>query len=320
MPLAFQRTLIILFLTLAGCGDEATTPLMVGTNIWPGYEPFYLAQARGLYSDREIRLIQHPSTSEVIRAFRNGAIPAAAVTLDEALLMLADGMEIKVVLVIDASAGGDVILGHPAIARMEDLRGKRVGCETTALGAFFLCRAAELHGLDCRKDISVVNLEVDEHETAFKAGSVDAVVTFEPVRTRLLEGGAKLLFDSREIPDEIVDVLVVRPEVLRDRRPQLEQLLNGWFGALAYMDAHPAEAAALMGRREQLSGDQFAAALSGLKIPGKTLNIEMLSGSKPRLMSSAGTLAAFMERHGLLHTAVSLSGVIASGPVEETRP
>ncbi len=314
------KFLVSIFLVLAGCSDERTTPLMVGTNIWPGYEPLYLAQAQGLYSDRDIRLVQHPSASEVIRAFRNGAIPVAAVTLDEALLMLADGMQIKVILVIDSSAGGDVILGRPPIIKMEDLRGKHVGCEASALGAFVLCRAAELHGLDCHKDMSVVDLEVDEHETAFSNGAIDAVVTFEPIRTRLLASGAKLLFDSREIPNEIIDVLVVRPEVIRDRKLQLKKLLDGWFRALAYMDAHPVEAAAIMGPREQLSGQQFTAALSGLKILKRADNLIMLRGPQPRIAQAAAKLASFMEQRGLLPNPVSLSGFVSSGLVEESAP
>jgi ABC-type nitrate/sulfonate/bicarbonate transport system substrate-binding protein len=35
------------------------------------------------------------------------------------------------------------------------------------------------------------------------AGVVDALVTFEPHRARLLAGGARLLFDSSQIPGEI---------------------------------------------------------------------------------------------------------------------
>ena len=282
------------------CGDAATEPVVVGTNIWPGYEPLYLAQARGLVSGKDIRLIQYPSASEVIRGFHNGVISAAAVTLDEALLMSANGLPIKVVLVFDASRGGDVILGRANVNHLEELAGRKVGTEASALGAFVLCRAAELHGLDCRRDFTVVNLEVNEHENAFAAGAIDAVVTFEPVRTRLIAGGARVLFDSREIPNEIIDVLVVRDDTLARRSRQVRALVRGWFAALDYIKLNRAESIAIMGQREQLSAEQFDEALSGLQIPDRLENLALIGGERPKLLQTAPNLVRIMLEHGLL--------------------
>ena len=64
------------------------------------------------------------------------------------------------------------------------------------------------------KDIKIVFLGVSEHERAFKNGKVDAVVTFGSARTKLLAAGAKQLFDSSQIPGEIVDVLIVSEDVI----------------------------------------------------------------------------------------------------------
>ena len=305
---------------LAACSQDDAEPLLVGTNIWPGYEPFYLAEARGLISPNDIRLVQLSSTSEVIRAFRNRVIPVAAVTLDEALLMASEGLPVKVILAIDSSAGGDVILAKPAVSRMEDLRGRRVGVEVGALGAFVLCRAAELHNLDCKRDLVSVDLEVNEHEAAYRKDMVDAVVTFDPVRSRLLADGARLLFDSREIPNEIVDVLVVRADIAERRGGQLKKLLAGWFGALAYMRAEPAAAAAIMARREDLSGEEFMAALGGLHIPDRAENLTLLGGRQPVLGQTAPALIKVMVQHGLLPAPLDVAGILAPRLIESLPP
>ena len=314
---AMAACLLLLF---SGCGDEGAGPLMVGTNVWSGYEPFYLAEAKGLISANDVRMVQLSSASEVIRAFRNRVIPVAAVTLDEALLMASEGLAVKVILAIDTSSGGDAILGKPNITRLEDLRGKKVGVEAGALGAFVLCRAAGLHNLDCKRDVTTVNLEANEHETAFRKGSVDAVVTFDPVRGRLRASGARLLFDSREIPDEIVDVLVVRSDAITAHRKQLEKLLRGWFAALAYMDTNPTDADTIMGRREDLDATQFQAALGGLHIPDRAENRTLLGGVHPRLAQTAPMLIDVMVQHGLLAAPLQVADLLAPELVEGLAP
>ncbi len=88
----------VLALSLAGCGVEPAPPLRIGTNVWSGYEPLYLARELGYLDPRSVHLVEYPSASEVIRAFRNQAIEAAALTFDEVLLLTQDGFEPRVVL------------------------------------------------------------------------------------------------------------------------------------------------------------------------------------------------------------------------------
>ena len=126
--------------------------------------------------------LSYPSSSEVIRAYRNGDLEAVAITIDETFLLAETQPNIRIVLVTDISNGADVILAKPEIQSLKDLKGRRVGVESTALGAFVITRALGQVGLS-PKDIEIVSLGVSEQERAFKQGIVDAVVTFEPVRS-----------------------------------------------------------------------------------------------------------------------------------------
>ena len=74
----------------------------------------------------------------------------------------------------------------------------------------------------------MVSLPVHEQAAAFAAGDVDAVITF--AGGPALKAGARRIFDSRRLPGEIVDVLVVdRQRVTREQRRRLRAL---WFDAL----------------------------------------------------------------------------------------
>ena len=267
IPIASQSSWVFCGLLIAlilhsfiGCAEKPSPPLRIGTNVWPGYEPLYLARDLAYLNPKTVHLVEYPSSSEVIRAFRNHAIDGAALTLDEVFLLAEDGFEPKVILIMDISNGGDVIVGRPGLETVMDLRERRIAVESTALGAYVLSRALALNGLKV-SDVEVIHLEVSEHASAFKSGRVDAAVTFEPVRSELLTSGASILFDSAQIPGEIVDVLVIRKAYLDENSRKVNELLNGWFRAVAYLNKNPRDAAAKMAMREQINADQFLKSL-----------------------------------------------------------
>ena len=296
---------------LWGCsGEMASSPAKLGTNLWPGYEPFYLARELGVLPPSQVQLVEYPSASEVIRGFRNGAVDAAALTLDEVLLLAQNEIPVKVVLVLDISHGGDVVMARPEIGRFEDLRGKRIGVESNALGAYVISRALEIHGMSL-KDVQIEQIAVSGHEEAYRDGRVDAVVTFEPVRTALAREGAHEMFSSKAIPGEIVDVLVVHEHYLQQHEDKVEAMVNSWFEALAYIRDHRQDAHHLIAKRLKLAPEEVAASYDGLILADREENRRQLSGGQPALASVLTLLDRAMRDHLLLHRDVSLSNLIS---------
>ncbi|MEM8550143.1 MAG: ABC transporter substrate-binding protein, partial [Verrucomicrobiota bacterium] len=125
------------------------------------------------------------------------------------------------------------------------------GFEVTALGSYFLNRAMSLGGLS-PGDLNTINVEVDDHEKAYREGLIDVVVTFEPEATRLRELGAVEVFSSRQIPNEIVDLLVVRRSLLKQHEDRIRNLVDAWFRALRLMQSNPGHAFAVLDFRLKL--------------------------------------------------------------------
>ena len=59
-------------------------------------------------------------------------------------------------------------------------------------------------------DISIVSVAVQDSVIAFEQARVDAVVTHEPYRSQILARGGHKLFSSRDIPGQIIDLLITR--------------------------------------------------------------------------------------------------------------
>ncbi|MGH8658691.1 MAG: ABC transporter substrate-binding protein [Gammaproteobacteria bacterium] len=321
MPLSLTGIVscVLLALSLVGCGGDPVAPLRIGTIVWPGYEPLYLAQELGYLDAKSVRLVEYPSASEVTRAFRNQAIEATALTFDEVLLLAQDGFKPRVVLLMDISHGGDAILGRPDLRTVKDLAGRRVAVDTETVGAYVLIRALMLNGMKS-SDINIVHVRADELKVAFKEGRVDAVVNFEPVRSHLLAGGASLLFDSSQIPGEIMDVLTVDAVYLDQNVAVVQEVLRGWFRATEYIKNDPQYASAIMARREQVTGAQFLESLKGLKIPTREENLKLLSGQHPPLASLGRRVMQVMLDQRLLKIASDVDVIIAPSPLEDLSP
>jgi NitT/TauT family transport system substrate-binding protein len=233
---------------------------------------------------------------------RNGTIEGAALTLDETLILLEDGFDLRVILILDYSNGADAILGQPNLSTLKDLKGKRVAVEYTAVGAIMLGTALQLAGLTT-EDIEIIHSPLDEHKKTF--ADVDAIVTFEPLRTQILNDGAKLLFDSSQIPERIIDVVVVFEKTMRTHPKALRNLVQGYFKARKYMTENPEAAFVRLAPRLGLTVDQVKTAYEGITLTELSGNEALLKGSEPKLNSIAEDLATFMFEQNLLHRNVN---------------
>ncbi len=272
---------------------------MVGAVPWAGSEPLFLARERGLMPSEHLRLVEFVDSADMIRAFRNGALDAVALTLEEALRLEALGLEPRVVLVLDASHGADCVVARPEVKTLAELQGRRVALEHMALGLYMLGRALEGVGLR-PEDVRRVPTRLDSHLEVYQRGEVDAVVTFEPTCQQLVDAGAHVLFDSSRIPEEILDVLVVRKSYLAANPERIDVLLRGWFSALDYHGAHPDEAERLMAPRLGIPPQQLRKALAGVRLLDARWQREQLTGPAPRLRETLERLRAVMSKDGLL--------------------
>jgi NitT/TauT family transport system substrate-binding protein len=314
--LALALTLALL---IGGCTREPEPPLRIGTNVWIGSEPLYLARELGQLNPKTVQLVEYPSASEVLRAFRNQAIDGMVISLDELFGLAVDGLQPRIILVVDVSHGADAVVGSPGMKSMRDLQGKRVAVESGALGAFMLSRALAVNGMQA-SDVKVVHLESNEQPNAFRSGQIDGAVTFDPYRVQMLRDGATTLFDSTRIPGEIVDLVAVRSSVLDKQPKAVQSLLAGWFKAIDYLRREPADAARRMGTRQQTSGEQFLAALGGLHIPSRDENLKMLGGANPGMVASGRRLMDLMLEAKLLRSPARMEEVLAPAPLERLPP
>jgi len=293
-----------------GSGCQPTRRMAVATRVWVGYETLYLARDRGWLDPAQVELVSVRGSADSLQALRSNRVQAAGLTLDEVLRAQTSGLPLSVVLVFNISLGADMLVAQPHIRDLGDLRGCQIGFEAGSVGELMLAASLQAAGLR-RSDVRLREMPVIDQAEVWRTRAVDALITFEPMATRLLAMGALRLFDSRHIPDTIVDVLAVRQDALGwAQRSAWQHLIEGHFRAVQHLTLNPHDAAQRMATHLELPASQVLSAYRGLALPDVAHNRRLLSGQSPRLLESARKVAAVLSETGLLPPSPEWPGLI----------
>ena len=249
--------------------SQQSKPIKIATSPWPGNEFLHLANELGYFkaAGLNVELLQLTSLSDSQDAYIQGHADGIASSLVEVVLAPhLGGQPLSVVLFPDYSNGGDVILTRNNDVSISDLKGKRIGVEIASLGIYVLARALNKYGMTI-KDVELVNLSQETGLKAMQVGELDALVTYPPFSTRLLrQPGIHQVFNTTEIPYEILDTVAVSTHTLERNPDLIDKFRLVWQQALDYSRAHPNHSYQLMADRLQLSQEEFIQALQGIEI------------------------------------------------------
>jgi NitT/TauT family transport system substrate-binding protein len=284
---------------LASCSSGAVPPLRVGVPPWLCGEFANVARDLGFFDDRDVALVHYGSPIELARHFREGSLDVALLTLDYIPYMSAATPSLDVVFVVDVSSGGDGIVATPPAGAVSELRGRRIGYEATPLGVHMLLRALQSGGLRAR-DVEAIPVDYEEHASAFLGGRVDAVVTREPERSRLVGDGASSMFDSSQVPGQVVDVLVVPSATASSRGEDLRKLVDGWLSAYAGLQDNHAAMVARLASGLGVPATTVEKSLAGLRLTDLQGNRELLGGQPPHLAATLEEIRRFAGDADLL--------------------
>jgi NitT/TauT family transport system substrate-binding protein len=219
-----RPALIVLFIAFfAGSGPAAEKPsFTVGWSVYVGWNPYYYMAKSGIlkkWADKynvNIR-VQRFDYAPSLDAFVAKNIDACAMTNMEALDMpAAAGIDTTSIITGDYSNGNDAVLVRRDLT-LPQLAGKKVLLVEKTVSQYLFERAMTLNGLENQiKKVKLINTSDSDIATAYISDtSQDAVVTWKPMVSQIGKTkGVKAIFNSSQIPGEIVDLMVVRTDIL----------------------------------------------------------------------------------------------------------
>ena len=215
----------------------------VAWSIYVGWMPWGYAKEAGIvkkWADKygiNIEVKQFNDYVESINQYTAGAFDAVTITNMDALsIPAAGGVDTTTVIVGDFSNGNDAVILKDK-DRLTDIKSQNVNLVEFSVSHYLLARALESIGL-AEKDLKVVNTSDADMAAAYKTPEVTSVVTWKPIVSTILESpDAHKVFDSSQIPGEIIDLMVVNSEVLKDNPKFAKALVGIWYETLATMTA-----------------------------------------------------------------------------------
>jgi len=253
----------------AATAFAAPATMKIGTVIWIGYGPFYVADALDLYKKYNLKVSLQVFTDPALipAALASGAVDGAMLTYDQVIGQAAGISMQKVVMPIDYSNGGDAIVAGKAITKVSEFKGKKIGFNPLSPSDFLLSYALKTNGLT-DKDITPVNMTPEAVPAAMASGQMPIGVTYEPSLSQIVaqDGGKKfhVVYSSKQAPGLIADVLVFDEKGIKARPADITGVMKAYVDALAYMKAKPDEANKIIGKFMGVSAKEVKEQLGGV--------------------------------------------------------
>jgi NitT/TauT family transport system substrate-binding protein len=242
------RIVTALFLATAALPAAGNPPsFTVGWSVYVGWNPYHYMARSGIlkkWADKygvAIK-VQRFDYAPSLDAFVAKNIDACTMTNMEALDMpAAAGVETTAVIIGDYSNGNDAVLVRHNLT-LGQIPGKRVLLVEKTVSQYLFERAMALNNQSADlKRVKYVNTSDSDLAGAFLSDtSQEAVVTWKPLVSQILKGkGIASIFDSSKIPGEILDLLVVRTEILN--RPDgsgqrfAKAVVGAWYELMGQM-------------------------------------------------------------------------------------
>lgn len=283
-------------------------------SIYVGWMPWEYGDSSGIikkWADKygiEIDVVQINDYIESINQYTAGQFDACSMTnMDALTIPAAGGVDSTAIIVGDFSNGNDAVILKDG-STLADIEGQQVNLVELSVSHYLLARGLNTVGLS-ERDVTVVNTTDADMVAAYTTSGVTAVTTWNPLVNEILKmPNATKVFDSSQIPGEIIDTLMVKTETL-EMYPELGKALVGaWYEIMAAMEDSE-EVRAHMGEASGTDLASYEAQLASTQMfysPSDAVEFV----NSPKLKTTMEYVANFSFDQGLLGEGAADSGFI----------
>jgi NitT/TauT family transport system substrate-binding protein len=289
-------------------------PIRLGLPIWVPDFLAYVAQEKGFFKKNnvDVNLTLIHKYGEVANEYANGDLDGVFTVYSDAILRQSEGIQTKVIYVMDASYKGDAIVGNGN--NLSDVKGKMISVDgINTYSHYFVLKSLEKVGL-AEGDVQFEDVPVQNVSTALQKGDIFAGETSEPYISDALKKGFKVLYFAGNIPGTIVDVLAFHSDILQQRPQDIQNIIKSLIEAKADCVNNKEQDLAIMSLKSGFSKEQIAEGINNVKLVGLGFNnqnsMNKSSSNTTSLYVSGNGIAKFYAERGMISEYPNLDDLV----------
>lgn len=286
---------------------EEKTDFKLAWSIYVGWMPWGYLEDSGImdkWADKygiTVDIVQINDYVESINQYTAGAFDGVSATnMDTLSIPSGGGVDTTALIIGDYSNGNDAVIlkGEGGLA---DLKGKPVNLVELSVSHYLLARGLETVGLEEADLDAVINTSDADMIAAYATNDVEVVVTWNPLVSEITGSNpdANVLFDSSQIPGEILDLMVVNTDTLADNPAFGKAVAGAWYEVMGLMAAGDEEVLTAMAEASgtDLAGYKAQMAATEMFFDPAAAVAQASSADLPTTMT---TVAEFLFDKGIL--------------------
>ncbi|MEL7178386.1 MAG: putative urea ABC transporter substrate-binding protein [Pseudomonadota bacterium] len=300
-------TTAAIVLSLAtGASAQEKTEFKVAWSIYVGWMPWGYLEESGImdrWADKygiDVEIVQINDYIESINQYTAGEFDGVSATnMDTLSIPSGGGVDSTALIVGDFSNGNDAVI-LKGEGDLTSLAGMPVNLVELSVSHYLLARGLDSVGLSEADLAGVINTSDADMIAAFATDDVQAVVTWNPLVSTILEDPAATeLFDSSDIPGEIIDLMVVNTETLEANPDFGKAMAGAWYELMALMAAGDEEVLTAMAEASGTDLAGYKAQLASTEMFYDPADAVAFTQS-PELATTMVNVAEFLFDKGIL--------------------
>jgi NitT/TauT family transport system substrate-binding protein len=283
--------------TLASAAD--LVPATMATTPWIGNSALYIADEKNFFGSAglDLSIRAYGTVAESFPALSIGQVQAVSPVASEAVLLASEGIDYRIVAVMDTSSGADAILARNSVTDIADFRGRQVAVQRGGVGHFFLLQVLAEAGLT-EQDITIVDTSPEAGAAAYEAGNVEIAYSYPPYLDSALasQRDGRIIYDTSQMPTAILDFYAFTTNFIETHPDAVQAFVSGIFKAVDLIKTNDNSALAIAAKRLDVTTSDLKSQLEGIDLPDLQTNQEMLvnSDSDLYLVEPLTALAEFL--------------------------
>lgn len=290
----------------------------VAWSIYTGYMPWAYAEHAGIlkkWGDKygiTIKVVQFNDYVESVNQYAAGDFDAVANTaIDSLTIPAVGGVDSTILILGDYTNGNDAIFMKGDGKALKDLKGQNIHLVQYSVSHYMLWLALQKAGIKMG-DVKTSNISDADFVAAFQQPDVQNIVAWNPATSQIKAmPHVSMVFNSAEIPGEVLDVVTAKTQVLKENPDFGKALVGAWFEAVSVLsgtDAKAKEAQAFMASASGTTPEDFAGQVKTTYFYDAAEAAAVLRGAK--MAEMADRLQQFSFENGLLGADAKSKGVV----------